>query len=104
MLRTGTSLEGDALDKAWREFRRRMARRGFRERRDEGPLDYFNRLKPTLAESDARRSLEALIQRYVELRYAQTDPNAVDIQAFARKLREFKLPRAVKVDRSSNDQ
>ena len=64
-------------------------------------MDYLKRLKPCLADAESRQSLEALIQRYVELRYAQTDPNAVDIQAFARKIREFKLPRAVKDARSA---
>ncbi len=104
VLRTGTKRDGDALDRVWRGFRRRMARRGFEDRRDEGPLDYLTRLKPALADAEDRHALERLIQRYVELRYAQIDPNAVDIQAFARKIREFKLPRAVKVARSSDNE
>ncbi|MEP6882603.1 MAG: DUF3488 and transglutaminase-like domain-containing protein [Dokdonella sp.] len=101
VLRSGTLKDGDALDRVWCGFRRRMARRGFQEKRDEGPIDYLKRLKPCLPDAESRESLEALIQRYVELRYAQTDPDAVDIQAFARKIREFKLPRAVKDDRSA---
>ena len=104
VLRTGTRQDGDALDRAWRGFHRRMARRGFADRRDEGPLDYLNRLKPSLADADAHRPLEELVQRYVELRYAQTDPNAGDIQAHARKIREFNLPRAVTVARNSDNE
>ncbi len=92
---------GDRLDSAWRKLRRRLANRGLPERPDEGPLDYLKRIKARWRGDPGLPVLEELVRRYVELRYSRGSAEDADIQAFARRIREFKSPPAVKADQPS---
>ncbi|MBL0163116.1 MAG: DUF3488 domain-containing transglutaminase family protein [Xanthomonadales bacterium] len=100
VMRSGRSQGGDSLDAAWRTLRRRLANRGLPERADEGPLDYLKRIKQSWRADPVLPVLEELVQRYVELRYSRGSVEVADIQAFARRIREFEPPRAVKTNRN----
>ncbi|HET9031299.1 MAG TPA: DUF3488 and transglutaminase-like domain-containing protein [Dokdonella sp.] len=95
VLRSGRGRKGDRLDLAWHKLQRRLARRGFPVQDDEGPNDYLKRIKSRLDNDSTTAALEQLIRHYIELRYATASPKDADIQAFARRIRELKLPRAV---------
>ena len=99
VMRSGPMQSGDTLDSAWRKLRRRLARRGLPERPDEGPLDYLKRIKSSWGGDPGLPVVEELVQRYVELRYSRGSADDADIQAFARRIREFKPPRALKPNR-----
>lgn len=99
VMRSGPIQSGDSLDAAWRRLRRRLAGRGLSERPDEGPLDYLKRIKSNWIGDPGLPVLEELVRRYVELRYSRGSDDDADIQAFARRITEFKPPRAVKAGR-----
>lgn len=99
VVRTGRIATGDTLDVAWKNLRKRVAKRGLPLRIEEGPLDYLKRIKSNWPNDPRLPMLEELVRRYVELRYSQRSAGDSDVQAFARRIREFKLPRAVKAGR-----
>ena len=99
VLRTGTANQGDALDVAWRRLQQRLARRGLPLHGNEGPDDYLKRAISLFEKDSAISNLEDLIRDYIELRYARASVPVADIQAFARRIRELNLPRAVKAKR-----
>ncbi len=100
VMRSGRVQSGDALDAAWTLLRRRLARRGLPERPDEGPLDYLKRIQASWRSDPGLPALEALVRRYIELRYSRGSTDGADVQALARKIREFKPPSAVKANRN----
>ncbi len=99
VMRSGPIQSGDTLDAAWRRLRRRLAGRGLPERPGEGPLDYLKRIKSNWGSDPGLPVLEELVRRYVELRYSRGLAGDADVQAFARRIREFKPPQAVKAHR-----
>ncbi len=101
VLRTGTVRRGDGLDAAWRGLQQRLTRHGMPMRLDEGPIDYLKRVRPALDKTAVARDFERLLRDYVDLRYARVNLSDADIQAFARKIRELKLPRVVKSHQQS---
>jgi transglutaminase-like putative cysteine protease len=92
VMRSGRSTTDDALDAAWRRLCRRLARGGLRIRDHEGPLDFLDRGRAAFVDTPARARLEDLVGTYVGLRYAVSDPVSAEVQAFARKVREFRAP------------
>lgn len=96
VLRSSASRKGDRLDVTWRRLQRQLARRGLPLRNDEGPHDYLKRVKSSLDGDSVASALEPLVRTYIELRYASANPPDADVQAFARRIRELRLPRAVK--------
>ncbi len=99
VLHSGQAQSGDKLDVVWNTLRKRLARRGLAMHPGEGPNDYLARIQPLVAANSAQANLDQLVQHYVRLRYAQWAPEHADVQAFARRIRELKLPRAVKKGR-----
>ena len=96
VLRSGAAAHGDALDKAWQRFCRSFARRGLRIRSDEGPLDFLARSAGLLPDGPCRDRAHQLVDEYIRLRYGVVTPAQADVQLFARKVGEFRLPRVVK--------
>lgn len=96
VLRGGPARREDPLDRAWRRLCRRLARGSPMIRDDEGPLDFLARCRSLLPEGIQRNRADRLVAEYVRLRYAQGMPAQADIQAFARKIGEFRPPRVVK--------
>lgn len=83
----------DALDAAWARFCRGAARAGVPRAAHEGPLDLLARLRrerPALGAAVA-----PLVQTYVELRYAQSEPPPEQVARFARAVGELRWPRKV---------
>lgn len=79
---------GDALDRQWRRFCTRLARRGLARLPSEGPIDYADRVaRARPAEAAAVREIAA---RYARLRYgpASTDTPA-RMRQLAKRIREF---------------
>ncbi len=99
VMRGSRDTRGDALDAAWRRLRRRAARRGHEARDGEGPLDYLARLQNGIADEHARGRVTEVVHDYVALRYAHVAPPPERIAAFARLVRELRLPRAVSAHR-----
>ena len=92
VMRSGHSTRFDVLDAAWRRLCRRIAKGGVRIRDNEGPLDFLDRSRAAFADTPERARLEELVNAYVGLRYAVTEPVSAKVQAFARKVREFRAP------------
>lgn len=80
--------QGDALDRLWRKFGQRLARRGLVRLQSEGPIDYAERASLALPASAAEiRRIAAL---YAQLRYgAPCDDGARRTQDLANRIREF---------------
>lgn len=91
--RPRAAFRADPLDRAWSGFLRRLARVGIAPRASEGPLDLLDRVRR--AQPAIARSIEPLVARYVELRYAP-GATAERIDAFARATRKLRLPARVK--------
>lgn len=77
--------DGDALDRAYARLCARLARRGLERQPAEGPADYLQRLLRHWPH--AHGALEPLFARYVQLRYAQAEPDSAAVRDFARAAR-----------------
>ncbi|MEP7044450.1 MAG: DUF3488 and transglutaminase-like domain-containing protein [Dokdonella sp.] len=93
-MRTGPQARGDALDRAWSQLGRRLARAGFAAHANEGPLDWLQRLRaraPALASG-----LTPLVDDYVALRYGSALPDPARVAAFAGAARRWRMRSLVK--------
>ncbi|WP_440222740.1 transglutaminase TgpA family protein [Dokdonella sp. MW10] len=95
VMRSPRDVRGDALDAAWRRLQRRALRRGLDARDGEGPLDWLERARARIVDATTADRLAAIVRDYVTLRYAHAEPPPEQVDAFARAVRELKLPRAV---------
>lgn len=84
---------GDRLDAAWERLRRRLARRGVPVSPQQGPLDFAAAVHRRSAQADA--AFDALVARYIALRYGAAEPTAEQVRAFGREVRKFRVPSAV---------
>ncbi|HEY0197697.1 MAG TPA: DUF3488 and transglutaminase-like domain-containing protein [Rhodanobacter sp.] len=78
----------DALHTAMRELEAKLARRGVKRRRNEGPKHYLSRAARALP--DQREELATLMHHYLELRYAHAEPPTEPVQIFRRMVRDFR--------------
>jgi transglutaminase-like putative cysteine protease len=85
----------DPLDEAWLHLARRMAGRDAPIGAAEGPMDFLRRCSAGIMDPAAKAALEQIVQRYITLRYAVIEPDPAEVQAFRRRIREFRLPRGV---------
>ena len=92
-LRDVAKPRADALDQAWAQFSRRLARAGVTRRANEGPLDLLARARTALPAVAA--SLTELVQNYVALRYGAIEPAPERVRSFTRTVRNFRAPRRV---------
>jgi hypothetical protein len=92
-MRDTKTRRADALDAAWRELRRRLARAGVEPRASEGPLDLLSRTRLAIPEADA--ALSPLVSDYVVLRYGAVEPAPERVRAFARAVRNFRFGKPV---------
>lgn len=84
---------GDALDHAYERLCARLAGRlGIARSPAEGPADYLRRVLQQQAQ--ARAIIEPLFQRYIQLRYAQSDIDPATVRDFARAVRRADLRRS----------
>ena len=91
-LRDLNPLRGDALDRAWSQLGRRLAREGLAREPSEGPLDWLARARAAAPAS--ANALGDLVQDYVDLRYGAPEPAAERVRAFSRAVRKFRVARA----------
>jgi len=82
--------ERDPLQRAWRAYRRRWARRGFGKRPGESAAAFAARVGRSVPEAAA--SLEALVARWNTLRYADTAVSTEARAELARALRQARPP------------
>ncbi|MEO6076194.1 MAG: DUF3488 and transglutaminase-like domain-containing protein [Dokdonella sp.] len=77
----------DALERAWIQLCKRIARQGPARRDNEGPRDYAERV----ASDSAASTIEAvgLIERYIALRYSQPKADSGAVAAFAGSVAKF---------------
>ena len=92
VLHSGKSQENDALDAAWQKFRRKLARHGIAARTDEGPMAWLGRIKMQIRDPDTIEQIEQIVRRYVDLRYARSEPDQEKIPALARSIQRIRLP------------
>lgn len=78
----------DHLRAAMRRLERKLARRGIVRRSSEGPQHYLSRAARALPAQ--RHELEALMNLYLSLRYAQDHPSTESVRAFSVAVREFR--------------
>jgi len=93
-MRSSPGPKGDALDRAWSQMRRRLARSGLGARANEGPLDWLQRLRgsaPALA-----AELAPLVDDYTALRYGADAPDPARVSAFAGAVRRWRMRSLVK--------
>lgn len=79
--------EGDAVDRAYARLCARLGRRGLARLDTEGPADYLRRLLTQWPQ--ARKDLEPLFARYVQLRYGQAEFDADAAREFGRSARRI---------------
>jgi hypothetical protein len=84
----------DDLRAALHQLERKLARVGITRRSSEGPQHYLSRAARALPAQ--RQQLEALMNRYLSLRYAQDHPAAESVRAFSVAVREFRPLAVVK--------
>lgn len=78
----------DQLRAAMHRLERKLARRGITRRSSEGPQHYLSRAARALPAQ--RHELEALMNLYLSLRYAQDHPSTESVRAFSVAVREFR--------------
>lgn len=78
---------------ALRELERKLGKAGVTRRRGEGPQHYLRRAARALPAS--RPLLSALMEQYLQLRYAEDVPAHESLRAFRRAVRDFRTPRVV---------
>jgi len=81
-LRDVAKPHADALDQAWAQLGRRLARAGVARRANEGPLDLLARARSALPA--VAGSLTELVQNYVALRYGAVEPAPERVRSFTR--------------------
>ncbi|MEZ5462155.1 DUF3488 and DUF4129 domain-containing transglutaminase family protein [Dokdonella sp.] len=91
VLRPGKVRSVDKLDAAWQAFRQKIARHGYPAKPQEGPIAWLNRLKPQIGASNDRNRIEHIVRQYVQLRYAQSEPDARQVSILSGEIREFRL-------------
>ncbi len=80
---------GDALDRSWRLFCRRLARRGVRREPWEGPADFARRA--ALAMPAQAATILALAEEFARLRYGLPgSESAAGLAAFRRAVQQFR--------------
>jgi transglutaminase-like putative cysteine protease len=90
---------GDALDAAYAEFRRKLARAGVAQVPAEGPLALGSR---AVAGLSSQGIVQHLLADYVDLRYACALPAPERIQTFTRAVAALRLPAATRTARQSS--
>ena len=93
-MRDTVSLRADALDRAWTDVGRRLARAGVARRPNEGPLDLLSRARSELPASAA--ALSGLVQDYVALRYGAMEPVPERVRVFTHAVRNFRVRRSTR--------
>lgn len=78
---------------ALRRLERKLAHAGVARRRGEGPQHYLRRAARALPRQ--RDALQALMEQYLQLRYASDEPASESLQDFRRKVRDFRTARVV---------
>ena len=79
---------GDDLDRLWRRFGARLARRGLARLPSEGPIDYAERVAQALPER--AREVRVIARSYARLRYGPPSANAAALtRELAQRIREF---------------
>jgi hypothetical protein len=79
---------GDALDRLWRRFGARLARRGLARLPSEGPIDYAERVARALP--DQADQVRLIARSYARLRYGPPSANAAArTRELAQRIREF---------------
>jgi transglutaminase-like putative cysteine protease len=78
----------DRLGGAMQQLERKLARVGITRRSSEGPQHYLSRAARALPTQ--RHELEALMNLYLSLRYAQDHPSTESVRAFSVAVREFR--------------
>ncbi len=78
---------------ALRRLERKLARAGVSRRRGEGPQHYLRRAARALPRQ--RDALLALMEQYLQLRYASDEPAGESLRDFRRKVRDFRTARVV---------
>ncbi|MBU6249036.1 MAG: transglutaminase-like domain-containing protein [Xanthomonadaceae bacterium] len=71
-----------------RQLERKLARAGVARRRGEGPQHYLRRAARALP--GHRDALLALMEQYLQLRYAVDEPAGESLRSFRRKVRDFR--------------
>lgn len=84
----------DPLRAALRHLERKLAQRGIVRRRGEGPQHYLSRAARALPTQ--RAELTRLMNDYLKLRYAHSEPPAEPLHAFQRAVRDFHAAHVVK--------
>jgi transglutaminase-like putative cysteine protease len=84
----------DPLRAALHELERKLARHGIVRRPSEGPQHYLSRAARALP--GQRDELAMLMNRYLELRYANDEPPPESLRDFQRAVRDFRAVRVVK--------
>lgn len=84
---------GDRLDAVWERLRRRLARSGVAVTPQQGPLDLAAAAHRHWSRPDT--PFDALVARYVGLRYGAVEPTAEQVRAFGREVRKFRVPSGV---------
>ena len=90
---------GDALDAAFAQFCRKLARAGVTRAPADGPITLARR---TGARLPAPQAAQRLLADYVDLRYACAAPAPERIQTFTRAIAALRLPIATKTARQSS--
>jgi hypothetical protein len=93
-MRSGSGPKGDALDRAWAQMRRHLARSGLGARANEGPLDWLQRLRGSAPVVAAE--LAPLVDDYAALRYGADAPDPARVAAFAGAVRRWRMRSLVK--------
>jgi protein-glutamine gamma-glutamyltransferase len=79
---------GDALDRLWRRFCARLARRGLARLPSEGPMAYAERV--ALAQPARAAQVREIATLYSRLRYgASRDDRLARTRELAKRIREF---------------
>jgi hypothetical protein len=87
MLRGGRQ-RADALQSAWLQFQRKLARGGILREAHEGPINFGQRAAQKLPLRAT--AIGAIVARYAQLRYGMT-PTRKQIEAFKQQIRTFRL-------------
>ena len=90
-LRGTRSAHGDPLDRAWLQFRMRLARVGVESRAREGPLDLLARVRAI--DEPLALAIAGVVKEYATLRYAHAAPPAERVAAWSVRARDLVLPR-----------
>lgn len=78
---------------AFRQIERKLGKAGVARRRGEGPQHYLRRAARALPRQ--RDALLALMEQYLQLRYASDEPASESLRDFRRKVRDFRTARVV---------